>query len=122
MIRFIFLAFIVFTLLYEKVTQTDEIGGSKNFHMSHGNSKSVYKLMKNEGVSDNDLKKFVQLEDRLLQVERNSVCTGMPNTIEATALSDLIKDMFPKYNFSYHAFHIKQASEPTKNLNKLITC
>ena len=122
MLRFVILGIVILAIMFEKRMDINEIGGSKNFHMSHGNSKNMYKLMRDEGVSAEDLKKFVQLEDRLLQVERNSICSGMSNTIKATALSDLIKDMFPKYNFSYHTFHIKQAAEPSKNLNKLITC
>ena len=122
MLRFIILAALALVLMYEKVTQTDEIAGSKNFHLSGGISKQMYLLMYNQGVSAENLKKFVQLEDRFLQIERNSVCSGISNTVEATALSNLIKDMFPKYNFAYHGIHLKQIAEPTKTVNTRVTC
>ena len=122
MLRFIILAVLALALMYEKVTQTDEIAGSKNFYLSGGLSKQMYLLMYNQGVSAEDLKKFVQLEDRFLQIERNSVCSGISHTVEATAISNLIKDMFPKYNFAYHGIHLKQIAEPTKTVNTRVTC
>ena len=122
MLRFALLALIALALMYEKVTQTEEIAGSKNFHLSNGMSKQMYLLMYNQGVGAEELKKFVQLEDRFLQIERNSVCSGVSHTVEATALSNLIKDMFPKYNFAYHTIHRKQVAEPTKKMNTRVTC
>jgi hypothetical protein len=122
MLRFVLLALVALALIYEKATQTEEIAGSKNFHLSGGASKQMYLLMYRNGMSQEDLKKFVQLEDRFLQIERNSVCSGVSHTVEATALSNLIKDMFPKYNFAYHGIHLKQIAEPTKTVNTLITC
>jgi hypothetical protein len=122
MLRFVLLALVALALIYEKATQTEEIAGSKNFHLSGGASKQMYLLMYNHGVGAEELKKFVQLEDRFLQIERNSVCSGVSHTVEATALSNLIKDMFPKYNFAYHGIHLKQIAEPTKTVNTLITC
>lgn len=122
MLRFVILALIAFALIYENVTQNEEIAGSKNFHLSLGASKGMYLLMRKEGVNEEDLKKFVKLEDRFLQIERNSVCTGVSHIVEATTLSNLIKDMFPRYNFSYHTIHLKQIAEPTKRLNVRIKC
>ena len=122
MLRFVLLALIALALIYEKATQTEEIAGSKNFHLSGGASKQMYLLMYNQGVGAEELKKFVQLEDRFLQIERNSVCSGISHTVEGTALSNLIKDMFPKYNFAYHGIHLKQIAEPTKTVNDRIKC
>jgi|SRR5210317_2064178 hypothetical protein len=122
MLRFVLLALVALALIYEKATQTEEIAGSKNFHLSGGASKQMYLLMYRNGMSQEDLKKFVQLEDRFLQIERNSVCSGVSHTVEATALSNLIKDMFPKYNFAYHGIHLKQIAEPTKTVNTKIKC
>ena len=122
MLRFVLLALVALALIYEKATQTEEIAGSKNFHLSGGMSKQMYLLMHRQGVGAEDLKKFVQLEDRFLQIERNSVCLGVSHTVEATALSNLIKDMFPKYNFAYHGIHLKQIAEPTKTVNDRIKC
>jgi len=122
MLRFVLLALVALALIYEKASRTEEIAGSKNFHLSNGMSKQMYLLMYNQGMSSEELKKFVQLEDRFLQIERNSVCSGISNTVEATALSNLIKDMFPRYNFAYHGIHIKQIAEPTKTINDRIKC
>jgi hypothetical protein len=120
MLRFVLLALVALALIYEKAIQTEEIAGSKNFHLSGGASKQMYLLMYNQGVGAEELKKFVQLEDRFLQIERNSVCSGISHTVEGTALSNLIKDMFPKYNFAYHGIHLKQIAEPTKTVNDRI--
>src|SRR6056300_1769331 len=122
MLRFVLLALVALALIYEKATQTEEIAGSKNFHLSGGASKQMYLLMHREGMSQEDLKKFVQLEDRFLQIERNSVCSGVSHIVEATTLSNLIKDLFPKYNFAYHTIHLKQVADPTRTVNSRVTC
>ena len=122
MLRFALPALIALALIYEKVNVTDEVAGSKNFHLSGGASKQMYLLMHKNGMSQEGLKKFVQLEDRFLQIERNSVCSGVPHIIEATTLSNLIKELFPGYNFAYHTIHLKQIGEPTKIVNTRVTC
>ena len=122
MLRHVILVAIVLALIYEKRNQSDEVAGSKNFHLSGGASKQMYLLMHKNGVSQENLKKFVQLEDRFLQIERNSVCSGMSYIVEATALSNLIKDLFPKYNFAYHTIHLKQVADPTRTVNDRIIC
>ena len=122
MIRFVLLALIALALVYEKVNVTDEVAGSKNFHLSGGASKQMYLLMHKNGMSQEGLKKFVQLEDRFLQIERNSVCSGIPNYVEGAVISNLIKELFPKYNFAYHTIHLKQIAEPLKILNTRVRC
>src|SRR6056300_1485023 len=122
MMRFVILALLAFALIYEKKSQSPEVLGSKNFHLSAGMSKQMYLLMHKEGMSQENLKKFVQLEDRFLQIERNSVCSGLPHIVEATTLSNLIKDLFPKYNFAYHTIHLKQVADPTRTVNDRIKC
>src|SRR6056300_1779868 len=122
MLRHIILAALVLALIYEKTSQSDEVEGSKNFHLSGGMSKQMYLLMHRNGMSQEDLKKFVQLEDRFLQIERNSVCSGIPNYVEGAVISNLIKEMFPNYNFAYHTIHLNQIGEPTKIVNTRVTC
>jgi hypothetical protein len=73
-------------------------------------------------VSDETLKEFVMMEDRLLEVERKSVCSQTARQFEAVGVSDQIKKRFMGYDFSYHSKHIKQASEPEKMINRSITC
>lgn len=122
MSRYIFLALLAAALIYETEKLSDQIGGSKNFHISAGNSKQMYLLMRREGMSQENLKKFVQLEDRFLQIERNSVCSGVSHIVEATILSNLIKEVFPRYNFAYHTYHLKQVGEPIKTVNSRVLC
>ena len=122
MLRFALPALIALALIYEKVNVTDEVAGSKNFHLSGGASKQMYLLMHKNGMSQESLKKFVQLEDRFLQIERNSVCSGIPNYVEGAVISNLIKELFPKYNFAYHTIHLKQIGEPLKIVNTRVTC
>jgi len=116
------IAFFVFGAEYTE----DNVGvlgyKTKNFHMSHGMSKKMFETMKQDGLSDETLKEFVMMEDRLLEVERKSVCSQTARQFEAVGVSDQIKKRFMGYDFSYHAKHIKQASEPEKMINRSITC
>lgn len=122
MLRYVLIAAIVLALISEKANTSEEVAGSKNFYLSEGASKQMYLRMHRDGMSQENLKKFVQLEDRLLQIERNSVCSGVSHIIEATVISNLIKELYPKYNFAYHTIHLKQVAEPTKTVNTKIKC
>jgi hypothetical protein len=120
---------IVLALLYFifAIDYTDQNVGSlgyktKNFHMSHGMSKNMFDTMKLDGLSEESLKEFIMMEDRLLELEKKAVCTQIERKFEIMGVSDSIKDRFVGYDFSYHAKHIKQASEPEKLINKSITC
>lgn len=109
------------------VTYSDSNVGSlgyktKNFHMSHGMSNKIMNEMKNNGLSEESIKEFIMMEDRLLEVERKAVCSQTARQFEAVGVSDQIKRRFVGYDFSYHAKHIKQASEPEKLINRSITC
>ena len=116
------IAFFVFGAQYTE----DNVGilgyKTKNFHMSHGMSNKMFETMKQDGMSDESLKEFVMMEDRLLEVERKSVCSQTARQFEAVGVSDQIKKRFMGYDFSYHSKHIKQASEPEKMINRSITC
>jgi hypothetical protein len=50
------------------------------------------------------------------------VCTGMPYIVQASLISNKIKETFPKYDFSYHTIHLKQIAEPNKQVNTKIKC
>jgi hypothetical protein len=120
MMRYVLLSLLALALIYEKSNQSEEVAGSKNFHLSGGASKQMYLLMHKNGMSQENLKKFVQLEDRFLQIERNSVCSGISNYVEGAVISNLIKELFPNYNFAYHTTHLKQIGEPLKIVNSRI--
>jgi hypothetical protein len=114
---YLILTLIVLFMLYEKRKVTDEIDKSTNFHLSNGMSKDTYTLMHTDGLSNEDLKKFVEMEDQFLECEKSAVSTGVTDIVKATILSNKIKETFPKYNFSYHTIHLKQIAEPNKIVN-----
>lgn len=93
-----------------------------HFHLSQGMSKKMFEQMSADGLSKESLKLFVQLEDRLLKIEQVSVCSGNPREYEAFAVSNMIKDSFVGYDFSYHTIHLKQTAEPNKIINRNVKC
>ena len=95
---------------------------TKYFYMSHGESKKMFEQMRKDGLPDELLKEFIMMEDKLLNLERLSVCTQTSRMIEAFALSKRITNTFTDYDFSYHAKHLKQISEPHKLINRSIVC
>jgi hypothetical protein len=119
---YLILGIIAFVLIYEARNKSEEVSGSKHFHLSHGASRDIYLKMSGDGMNEDGLKRFVLMEDRLLQIEKMSVCSGLPNIVEATTLSNMIKEIFPKYNFAYHTIHLKQIAEPLKIVNTRVTC
>ena len=125
MIWILVILIITFFLFGAKYTE-DNVGimgyKTKNFHMSHGMSKNMFESMKQGGLSNESLKEFIMMEDRLLDVERKSVCSQTARQFEAVGISEQIKKRFLGYDFSYHSKHIKQASEPEKLINRSITC
>ena len=113
---------VVMFLIYDKHTKSDEVDGSKYFYISDGDSKAMYVKMHADGIKSKTLKRFVAMEDEFLLMEQKSVCSGIPLTVQAGVLSNKIKSAFPKYDFSYHTFHLKQVAEPTKIVNRKIKC
>jgi hypothetical protein len=107
---------VVLLLVMERNHHSDEIGNSKYFHLSDGKSKETYLIMRNNGVSDEGLKKFIEMEDKFLELEYVSVRSGITRIVHASLLSNKIKDSFPTYNFNYHTIHLKQIAEPAKNV------
>ena len=105
----ILLVILAFVIMYISA-ECGEINGSKNFHVSNGMSKQKYEQMKKDGVSANDLKLFISLEDKLLGFEKEKTS----RIKEALLVSNQIKENFKKYDFSYHTKHIKNIAEPYK--------
>jgi hypothetical protein len=119
---YLIVALIVFFLMFDKQKKSDEVEGSKFFYISDGASKDMYLKMHADKLGSNALKRFVQMEDEFLQFEQKSVCSGIPLIVQASIISNKIKDAFPKYDFSYHTFHLKQTAEPGKTINRKIKC
>lgn len=119
---YILIAIIVFLLMFETRKKSEEVEGSKHFYISNGASKDMYLRMHADGMHRDMLKRFVSLEDRLLEIEKTSVCSGISRIVQASIISNKIKELFPKYNFSYHTTHLKQVAEPNKSINSAISC
>ena len=115
---------LVYYLTREIVTPTPQVTvddfTTKYFAISGGDSKNKFNELRDGGMSTDTLQKFAQMEDQFLGYEYQTV-VGAPSApnrvIEATQLSEQIKDTFPGYEFGYHAMHIKQMSEPLKKIN-----
>jgi hypothetical protein len=116
------LLIVAVSLMYDRTVNSTEVSGSKYFYLSGGNSLEMYKRMQDSGISGQSLQVFVDMEDRMLELEKLSVCSGISRHIEVTSISQQIKDRFPGFNFSYHVTHIKQATDPTRMVNTRIIC
>jgi hypothetical protein len=119
---YILVALIVLALMFDTRNKSTEVDGSKHFYISDGASKDMYLMMHADGMNREMLKKFVSMEDRFLEMEKNSVCTGIPDIVKSSLLSNKIKELFPNYDFSYHTVHLKQLAEPNKQINTKIKC
>lgn len=95
---------------------------TEHFHLSHGVSKARFEQMRLDGLGPESLTLFLQLEDRLLKIEKVSVCSGNPRVHEAFVVSNELKEAFPAYDFSYHGIHLKQIAEPNKFINQSLIC
>ncbi len=117
------LLFIVFTLWTKPSHEVKSNGyESSYFHISGGASRDIFEKMKSEGVSEQSLTEFAQMEDQFLGMEKESACFKRSRKMEAIALSQQIKERFKGYNFAYHTLHIKQIAEPDKQINKHLVC
>jgi hypothetical protein len=104
--------------------RTVEVGNykCKHFDTSGGMSLEVLKKMQSDGLCQERLEEFATLEDEFLYLERQTVCGGKSFKVPMMELDRKIRDRFAAYDFKYHNMHIKQASEPTKQVNPWITC
>ena len=96
--------------LWTKPSHEVKAGGydSTYFHVSGGKSKELFEKMRDDGISDQSLVEFAQMEDQFLGMEKESVCFKRSRKLEALAMSQQIKERFKGYNFAYHTIHIKQ--------------
>lgn len=101
MVVYAILILLVLALMRERRTKSDEVEGSKNFYMTEGASKETYLEMHANGETQERLKTFVQMEDQFI---------GSPHIVQATIISNKIKETFPKYDFSHHTTQLKRIS------------
>lgn len=103
-----------------KQVQIDNVY-SQNFEISP-DSKQMFNKMKRDYLSNEEIKKFVIMEDRFLEYEKDSVCMGRDRQMEATSLDQAIRENFLGFDFTYHNKHLKQISEPNRIINPYLKC
>tara|TARA_R110002074_G_scaffold308924_1_gene479676 strand:- start:57 stop:431 length:375 start_codon:yes stop_codon:yes gene_type:complete len=116
------LIIVFFVMIPPKVRQVREGNYStNNFEISPA-SKQMFDKMKLTNMSEEELKKFLIMEDRFLEYEKVSVCQGRDRQLEAGALDQAIREEFPGWDFTYHNTHLKQISEPMRKINPDLIC
>ena len=94
---------------------------SKNFEISP-NSRDMFDKMRKDRISSENLKKFVTMEDRFLEYEKDSACRGIDRRVEGGKLDQLIRETFMAYDFTYHTKHMHQIAEQNRSINPYLTC
>lgn len=92
-----------------------------NFEISP-ESRKIFEKMKKDGVPVEGLKRFIIMEDRFLEYEKDTVCRRISRKAEAIAMDQAIKDAFRGYNFTYHTKHLTQMFHMDKKLNPYLKC
>jgi len=64
---YLVIAIVLLFFLFEKRKVSDEVDVSEFFYISNGMSKDTYVLMNKDGMTKEELDKFVYMEDRFLQ-------------------------------------------------------
>lgn len=85
-------------------------------------SRAMFEKMVANGVSGEQLRKFVMMEDKFLEYEKDSVCRKIDRVREAGMLDQAIREEFGGYDFTYHSKHIKQISEQNRIINPNLKC
>tara|TARA_R110002074_G_scaffold111070_3_gene238759 strand:- start:445 stop:828 length:384 start_codon:yes stop_codon:yes gene_type:complete len=111
---------LTFSTKREKQVRADNYQTS-NFEISP-ESRQMFHKMERDRLSQETLKKFLIMEDRFLEYEKDSACRGIPRGIEAGALDQVIRETFIAYDFSYHNKHLKQINEPNRIINPNLKC
>ena len=86
----------------------DQINGTRYFDSK---SKSMYTQMKEDGLSDQSLKEFADMQDLMLGYQHSAVYDKIDRSKEVKQLSDQIKKRFVAYDFEYHSSYIKQSQK-----------
>ena len=94
---------------------------SNNFEISP-DSRQMVNTMKRKGLSNDEIKKFIVMEDRFLEYEKDSVCMGRDRQMDAISLNQAIKESFVGFDFTYHNKHLKQISETNRIINPNLKC
>jgi len=86
----------------------DQINGTRYFD---SNSTNMYKQMKEDGLSNQSLKEFTDMQDLMLEYQHSAVYDKIDRSKEVKQLSEQIKKRFAGYDFSYHSSYIQQSQK-----------
>jgi hypothetical protein len=86
----------------------DQINGTQYFDTK---SKNTYTQMKEDGLSEQSLKEFTDMQDLMLKYQHDAVYDKIDRSKEAKQLSEQIKKRFAGYDFSYHSSYIQQSQK-----------
>ena len=117
----IFLLFLMFDDRKTESTQI-EIDGYKTQFFQKDSIKFFEKIKEESGYSDETLKELAMMEDQFLEFEKQTVCYHISRLREAMTLDQQMRDRFQGVDFIHHQIHIKQMSEPSKIINKDLSC
>ena len=85
-----------------------QVNGTRYFDSK---SMSMYKQMKEDGLSDQSLKEFADMQDLMLGYQHSAVYDKIDRSKETKQLSDQIKKRFAGYDFDYHSSYIQQSKK-----------
>ena len=91
-----------------RIFPKDQINGTHYFDTK---SKNMYKQMKEDGLSDQSLKEFADMQDLMLKYQHDAVYDKIDRSKEVKQLSEQIKKRFAGYDFEYHSSYIKQSQK-----------
>jgi hypothetical protein len=86
----------------------DQVNGTRYFDSK---SKNMYKQMKDDGLSEQSLKEFADMQDLMLEYQHSAVYDKIDRSKEVKQLSEQIKKRFAGYDFSYHSSYIQQSQK-----------
>jgi len=116
--------FFMFSDHFKKIVDTNQVTiGTYKTKFFQKDSKTFFKMLEKEsGYSEESLQEFAMMEDQFLEYEKQTVCHHIARLREAMTLDQQMRDRFQGWDFSYHQKHIKQMSEPSKLVNKDLSC
>jgi hypothetical protein len=94
----------VLTRLFPK----DQVNGTRYFDSK---SKNMYKQMKDDGLSEQSLNEFTDMQDLMLGYQHSAVYDKIDRSKEVKQLSEQIKKRFAGYDFDYNSSYIKQSEK-----------
>lgn len=120
---YLLIAVIALFMMIPRADKQVEVSGtrSSNFEISP-ESRKMFEKMKLDGISNDSLKKFLVMEDRFLEYEKDSACRGRDRIMDATGLDQGIRDTFIAYDFTYHNKHLKQIADTKRVINPYLKC